>query len=591
MSATDGQGITKMPTGIEGFDEITGGGLPRGRTTLLLGEPGTGKTVFSLQNLVNGFQRWGEPGIFVAFEENTSAILANAHSFGWGLARLRDNGIFFLDARLPPDVIVAGAFDLNGLLATIGVKAREMGAKRVVFDAVDVLLHLMQDPIAERQELSRIEAWLRESGLTGIITLGVSQFAESGSASLLRYVTFMSDCVVQLQQRVVDRVSLRTLRVVKYRGSAFAENEFPMVIGPSGIDVASFGITSADLDYPVYTDRVSTGVEQLDAMIGGGYLRGSSVLITGAPGTAKSTLSGAFLLAAAKRGERALYVSFDESADEIVRNLASVSIQMRPYIESGLLRVQSARAMAQSAEEHLINLRAAIVEHRPQCVVVDPLSAMLKAGGALPALTVAQRLLHVTKADGITLLTTSLIESGEPLAEQTALNISTVADTWLHVSYVAQGGERNRALTVVKSRGTSHSNQVRELILSDEGVALADVYTAGGEVLMGTLRWEREQEITLQQQRQEAEFRRRQAEMEAMEAEATARIEALRRELAAARAGLEALEDERRVARHQRDARLSGTRSRRSPGASADEGAMGRDAGVTHEDQEPRGGL
>lgn len=279
-----GSGIGKIPTGIEGFDEITGGGLPRNRTTLVLGQSGTGKTVFALQTLVNGARRWGEPGIFVAFEESSRHIIANARSFGWDLEALEREKLFFLDARMPPDIIQAGAFDLLGMLASLSAKAQEMGARRIVFDAVDVLLSLLNDPIAERQELYRLHDWLRESGLTGIVTLGTVG-NDTRSESLRAHVTFMSDCVVLLDRRVADRVSLRTLRIAKYRGSGFAENEFPVVIGPKGIDVASFGITTSALDYPVSTQRVSTGLEQLDGMLRGGYLRGTSVLVTGAPGT------------------------------------------------------------------------------------------------------------------------------------------------------------------------------------------------------------------------------------------------------------------------------------------------------------------
>jgi circadian clock protein KaiC len=538
-------GLLKVPTGITEFDEITGGGLPRGRTCLVVGGPGSGKTVFALQTLVNGARLWAEPGIFVAFEENSRTITANAASFGWDLPALQEEKLFFLDARLSQETVSAGRFDLAGMLAGLQAKATAMGARRIVFDSMDVLLALLNDPVLERQEIYRVHDWLAESGLTGIVTI-----RGEGPDPLLTarygFVQFMADCVVHLSHRVEERISMRTLRVVKYRGTGFSENEFPLVIGKTGIGV---GVTHApQATYEAPTERVSTGIPRLDTMLRGGWYRGSSALISGAPGTAKSTLCGAFVEAACQRGERALYVSFDEGASELVRNLASVHIHLEPYVESGLLRIHSARAMGVSAEEHLITLRSLIDEQQPQCLAIDPLSAMVKAGSGLAAQTMAERLLGLTKAAGITLICTSLLQEGLPEAEGTPLQISTVADTWIHLSFQVNAGERNRALTIVKSRGTGHSNQVRELILSDEGVTLTDVYTAGGEVLMGTLRWEKEEEGRIEKLRVQAEQARRAKELELAQVQAQARIEAIQHELEALQLEGELLETERRVA-------------------------------------------
>ncbi len=291
--------LEKMPSGVEGFDEITGGGLPRNRTSLIIGGPGTGKTVFTLQTLANGARRWGEPGIFVAFEENSRQIIANAASFGWDLATLEKEGkLFFLDAHLSADNVQSGKFDLVGMLAGLKAKADEMGAKRIVFDAVDVLLALLNDPIAERRELYRLHDWLSQAGPTGIITLRIE-----GNDPLLSqhygFMQFMADCVILLQHHMAERVSLRDLRVLKYRGSHFAENESPLVISPQGMQVTSFGLEEFEVE--ASAERVSSGVERLDTMLSGGYYRGSSVLITGAPGTAKSTLSAAFAQAACRK--------------------------------------------------------------------------------------------------------------------------------------------------------------------------------------------------------------------------------------------------------------------------------------------------
>ena len=528
----------KVVTGIEGFDEITAGGLPRGRTTLVMGEPGAGKTIFALQALVSAV-RQGDPGIFVAFEERTDDIITNAEAFGWDVGSLRAAGrLFFLDAHIPPDIIRTGGFDLGGLLATLRAQCDEMGAEYVVFDAIDVVLRHLDSRIVQRQEVYRLHSWLIDSHVTGLLTASLE--GQGDDTQPYGHMQAIADCVVLLTQHVIDRVLLRELRVLKYRGSAFLANEFPVVISEDGLEVAALAPTNRD--YPVYTERVSTGVERLDTMLRGGYLRGTSVLITGAPGTAKSTLCGAFVQAACRRGERALFLSFDEVPSEIIRNLASVDIHLRPYVDSGLLALQSGRTEVVSAEEHLIALKLLIRKHQPSCVVIDPLSAIVKAGGAPAALSMAKRLLHLAKSQGITLLCTSLLDSSLPDIEATPLQISTLADTWLHVAYVALEGERNRSLTIVKSRGTPHSNQVRELVLTSAGPTLTDVYTAEGRVLMGTARWQQEQREARERQRLEEEMERRRRDLEQAEAELLARIDGLQRQLHNSRAELALLE-------------------------------------------------
>lgn len=533
------QGIEKIPTGIAGFDEITRGGLPRNRTTLVVGGPGSGKTVFALQTLVNGARIWGEPAIFVAFEESARQIKANAASFGWNLPALEREKLFFLDARLSSDVLKSGKFDLQGILASLSAKANEMKTTRIVFDSISVLLSLMDDPLAERQELYRVHDWLAGSAMTGIIT---ARLEGDHLSSLQRYdfLQFMSDSLVVLHHRLEDRISHRELRVMKYRGSSFAENAFPLVIGEHGIEIASPGL--AGLDYPVSYDRVSSGIERLDGMLGGGYFRGSSTLVSGAPGTAKSTLAAAFIEAACRRGERSLYVCCDESPNEMVRNLESVDIHLQPYLEAGLLCMHSIRSDLRSPEEHLVNIKGYVENHQPSCLVIDPISAMLKAGGKSEALNVAQRLLHLSKTRSITFLCTSLLEGNDPTVEATQLQISTIADTWIHLSYVAQGGERNRALTIVKSRGTAHSNQVRELVLTSQGLTLEDVYTAGGAVLMGTLRWEKEAAVFEEKERARQELERKRQEFEHSTAEIQSRVERLKRELESRRSEIAALD-------------------------------------------------
>lgn len=539
-AAREMTGVQKAPTGIRGFDEITGGGLPRGRTSLVIGAPGTGKTIFALQTLVTGVQEGGEPGIFVAFEEPALQIVGNA-TFGWGLAELAEDELFLMDARLSPDTVRAGAFDLAGMLAVLGEKTDAIGARRIVFDSLDVILRLMEDPVTQRQEVYRIHDWLSGSDLTGIVTARLDGPEVEGTVEH-GFLPFIADCVIQLSQRIEDRVSLRSLRVVKYRGSTFAENEVPLLIGPSGIEVAKVG--PPEFDYEISDERVSSGVEAIDRMLRGGYFRGSSSLITGAPGTAKTTLVGAFAEAACERGERTLYVCFDEGSEEIMRNLRSVGVDLEHHVESGFLCMMGARTEARSADEHLLRIRRAMEDHDAACVVIDPLSAITKAGGAVPALSVARRLIYQTKQKGITLVCTSLLEGDDPGTEGTPLEISTLADTWIHLGYPAQRGERNRTLSIVKARGTGHSNQVRELVLSDEGVSLRDVYTAGGDVLMGTLRWEKEQEIAAERERVRAEIVRKRQALKLAEAEAEARRHAIEQEIEARGLELAALEQE-----------------------------------------------
>lgn len=483
---------SKVPTGILGFDEITGGGLPRARTTLVAGGPGSGKTLFALQFLMHGAMACDEPGIFVAFEESSQQIIANSEGFGRDFAPVQPHGVFILDAQPDPGLIQSGGFDLGGLLAILGAKANGMGARRIVFDALDILLTLLPDAATRRQEVYRLHRWLLECGLTGVITAKDGGAGGSGLDQPFDFMQYMVDCSVLLSHRVVLGVSQRNLRVQKYRGSGFEENEVPYVIGKHGFDVAAARSLRRG-DAAVTNERVTSGVGRLDTMLGGGYYRGDSVLISGVPGTAKTTLSAVFAEAACKRGERTLFVSFDSDASEIIRNLESVGIRLGPFVQSGMLCMISARSITGSAETLLVRIKEQAGNHQARCLVIDPVSTLSRAGNEATAPGVAERLIDWTKADGITLMCTSLLdEMSSPAAGGALLQISTLADTWIHLNYLVQAGERNRGLSIIKSRGTAHSNQVRELILSDDGVTVADISTVGGEVLMGTLRWEKE---------------------------------------------------------------------------------------------------
>ena len=572
--------VTKMLTGIKGFDEITDGGLPRERTTLVMGGPGCGKTVFALQSLVNGAHGTKEAGIFVAFEESTRQIVANAATFGWDLPALTEKKLFFLDARLDPEVVKAGEFDLIGMLNVLQSKAKELHAKRIVFDGIDVLLSLLDDPVAERREIYRIRDWLAEMGLTGIITQKATGHDADHRYSFLQ---FMVDCVVVLRHQVVDGSAFRNLRVMKYRGSGFAGDEFPITLTTEGLQLTNRGPT--ELQYEVTDERISSGLLRLDNMLHGGFHRGSNILISGAPGTAKSTLSGLFAAAACERGERTLYVSFDEGASQIVRNLRSVGIQLAPHLKSGLLKMYSTRTRGPNVEDQFGALRAKVREHSPRCLIIDPISALSSKLSHIASADSAQQFLDFLKGEGITVVNTSLMD-GLDTDEATATGISTIADTWIHVSYIVQDGERNRALTIVKSRGTGHSNQVRELTLANDGVTLTDVFVAQGKVLMGVARWEWEQEEQANMKRTQVAAELKRLQLQLSQAKAAARLQVVKTEMEARSAEIEVLADatgsasqlvttERAVMRKMRhadeDVRVGKRRAK--PGASRKDGS------------------
>jgi circadian clock protein KaiC len=528
----DPERLEKAETGVPGFDAVTGGGLPRARTTLVVGGPGAGKSLFALQCLVGGARR-GEPGVFVAFEESSRQIKANAASFGWDLPQLEKNKLlFFFDASLSPEVVTAGDFDLAGMLAMLKRKTDQLGAKRIVFDGIDVLLGMLDNPSAERREIHRVRAWLDQVGLTGIITGKV----DDANLTHYSFMQFMVDCVIAIRHDTVEGNLHRHLRVVKYRGSSFVAQDCPMSITPGGIEV--LGDDQNDMACKISSEKISLGVPELDTMLSGGIYRGSSVLISGAPGTAKSTLAGAFADAACRRGEKTLYVSFDEPADQIQRNLKSVGIDLARHVASNVLRMYSARTQSVRAIDHLIRLKKEIRDHQVQNLVIDPISAVRQAGDLAVILNMALLILDYAKMAGITVVATSLVEGSDASVESTTSGISTIADTWIHLSYVIQEGERNRALTLVKSRGAGHSNQVRELILGSDGIHLAEVYLSQGQVLMGVARWQKETDEKAQREARMAESELRAVQLQLAYAETEARLAAITKELEARKAEL-----------------------------------------------------
>lgn len=520
-------GIQKAATGIPGLDDITGGGVPRGRATLITGGAGSGKSVLALQALVHGARDRNEVGIFVAFEESAERIVSNAASFGWDLPALQRKRLFFLDARPSPDVLQSGGADLQGLLAALDARVAQMGATRIVLDSLDVLLALVGDGMAAQREMARLNEWVGSRDLTVLMTARAPS-PRSLADGVLGFLPFMADCVIALRHEDVAGVSQRSVRIEKYRGSGFAENASAMIIGATGLQVA--GMARAQAPAKASNQRVSSGVADLDAMLAGGYFRGSSVLVTGAPGTAKTTLGGAFLAAACARGERGLFVSFDSTQSEIERNLASVGVRLARFAKQGLLRIETRHGPDASAEAHLLDIRTVLDEHRPSALVIDPVSAFGEHGNEATAHDVVARLIMMAKARGATVLCTSLLASIGAAVESSRLRVSTIADTWIHLTYAVNAGERNRALTVVKSRGTAHSHQVRELVLGTRGITLAEVYAAEGAVLMGSLRMQREQADAADELRQQTERRRRDLRAARLQEDLTAQIRGLERE-------------------------------------------------------------
>lgn len=459
--------IQKVLTGIAGFDQISRGGLPRHRTTLLLGGPGSGKTVFALQTLVNR-ARNGDPAVFVAFEEPTAQVRENAAIFDWSATSLSDDKLAFIDANLSPDVVTEGDFDFYGLLAVIKARVGKMNAKIVVFDGLDVLLTLLPDENAQRREIYRIRQWLAENSLTGILTAKIED--ASSDQIQVGFLQYVSDCVVLLTNVLSERVSSRTLRVIKYRGSGHSTNQFGVIVSSSGLEVEGF--LPDEMVHEPSDERISTGVPQIDSMLEGGYYRGSCVLISGVPGAAKTTLAAAAAYACCERGEPVVFASFEDAPETMVRNLKTVGMDFDPFIDKGLMSFHAVRSTRFSTEQHLVNLKLLVEQHRAKTLVVDPVSALLRSSGTAEAEDAGLRLIDFARSSGITLIITSLPVYAAG-TESTPMEVSTMADVWLHVEFVRENGTRRRHFSVLKARGTDHSEQVMQLEISrEQGIRL-----------------------------------------------------------------------------------------------------------------------
>ncbi len=519
--------LEKTPTGIRGLDEITGGGLPRGRPTLVCGSAGCGKTLLGIEFLVRGATEFGEPGVFMAFEETAAELAANVASLGFDLnALIADKKLVIDHVRVErSEIEETGEYDLEGLFIRLGLAIGEVGARRVVLDTVESLFAGLPNPLILRAELRRLFRWLKDRGVTAVIT------GERGDGLLTRHglEEYVSDCVIVLDHRVSEQMSTRRLRVVKYRGSLHGTNEYPFLIDERGISVLP--VTSLGLQHTTSTERISSGIPRLDAMLGGqGYFRGSSVLVSGTAGAGKSSIAAHFVDAACRREERVLYFAFEESAGQIVRNMRSIGIDLQPWTERSLLRFVATRPTYYGLEMHLATMHRAISDFSPSVVIVDPLSSFVTVGTAVEAKSMLMRLVDFLKMRHITALFTNLTPGGES-PEQTEVGISSLMDTWLLLRNIEVGGERNRGLYILKSRGMAHSNQIREFLLTDHGVELLDVYVGPDGVLVGSARLAQEVQQKAAQRARQQEAERRRADLERKRQTMESQIAAMRAEL------------------------------------------------------------
>ena len=477
--------LEKSPTGINGLDDITDGGLPKSRPTLVCGSAGSGKTLLAMEFLVKGAKKYDEPGVFMAFEETEEELAKNFASLGFDLDDLVANNKLLVDYVYidKSEIEETGEYDLEGLFIRLGLAIDSIGAKRVVLDTLEVLFSGFQNEAILRSELQRLFRWLKTKGVTAIVT------GERGESSLTRYglEEYVADCVILLDNRMEEQIATRRLRIIKYRGSRHGTNEYPFLIEEDGISVLP--ITSLGLEHEACAERISTGVERLDTMLGGqGSYRGTTVLISGTAGTGKTSFAAEFAKAACERGERCLYFAFEESPSQIMRNMRSIGIDFQPYIDTGLMQISASRPMAYGLEMHLITTRRLIDRFEPAIVIIDPISNLTNVGTQADVMFTLTKLIDYLKLKNITAVCTSLLEH-ESIEDINAQGISSLMDTWISLRFFENDNERNRGVSVIKSRGMPHSNQIREYLLTEHGVEIKDVYLGpSGGLLMGSSR-------------------------------------------------------------------------------------------------------
>jgi circadian clock protein KaiC len=561
--------LPKAPTGIQGLDEITGGGFPRGRPTLICGSAGAGKTLLAMEFLVRGATEYNEPGVFMAFEETAPELTQNVRSLGFDLDELAKEKKLVIDfVRIErSEIDETGDYDLEGLFIRLGAAIEAIGARRVVLDTIENLFAGLQNQGILRAELRRLFRWLKDRGITAVIT------AERGDGALTRHglEEYVSDCVILLDHRVTDQVSTRRLRIVKYRGTAHGTNEYPFLIDEDGFSVLP--VTSLGLQHQVSEERISSGVPRLDTMLSGkGFYRGTTILVSGTAGTGKTSLAASFVDAACRRGERCLYFSFEESSSQIIRNMRSIGLDLEQWFKKKLLQFHSSRATFYGLEMHLAIIHKIVQDFQPKVVVLDPIGSLIQAGNQRDAHTMIIRLIDFLKQRQVTAFLTNLTSGGEAL-ERTDVEISSIVDTWLFTRDIELDGERNRALYVLKSRGMAHSNQLREFLLTPQGVDLLDVYVGPEGVLTGSSRLS-------QETREKAAALARQQDAERRDRDRMRKREALEARIAALRKEFEVEESEARTIGEQdvsRERMIAENREAMSRSRQAD---MVKDGGV-----------
>jgi circadian clock protein KaiC len=521
--------LPKSPTSIQGLDEITGGGLPKGRPTLICGGAGCGKTLFAMEFLVRGATLYNEPGVFISFEETEKELTANVASLGFDLDNLVKRNKIWLEHIhiVRGEIEQSGEYDLEGLFIRIHHAVESIGAKRVVLDTIETLFTGLPNSHILRSELQRLLRWLKRKGVTTIIT------AERGEGTLTRQglEEYVSDCVILLDHRVNDQSSIRRLRIVKYRGSTHGTNEYPFLIDEDGFSVLP--VTSLGLNYSSSHERISTGIPRLDTMLSGkGYFRNSTVLVSGTAGTGKTSIAAQFVEAACKRGERVLYFTFEESPSQLVRNMRSIGINLEPWVKKGLLQFHATRPTLYGLETHLTTSIKLVNQFEPGVVVLDPINAFVMGENQTEVKTMLLRLVDFLKMKQVTAFFTSLSSADENM-EMTDVYISSLIDTWLLLRDIEIGGERNRGLYVLKSRGMAHSNQIREFKLTDHGIELLDVYVGAEGVLTGSARLSQEAKDAAEQLLRQQEIGSKQFGLERKRDAMEAQIVVLRSEFEA----------------------------------------------------------
>jgi circadian clock protein KaiC len=518
--------LEKAPTGIRGLDEISGGGLPRGRTTIVCGGPGCGKTMLGMEFLVRGIEEFGEPGVLLSFEETTEEITRNVASLGFDLEALVRKKKLFLDFLPvePNDIQEAGDYDLEGLFIRLQLAVESVGAKRVVLDTLEALFSGFSDMAILRGEVRRLFRWLKERGLTAVVT------AEQGEGTLTRHglEEYVSDCVIFLDHRIQEQISTRRLRIVKYRGTSHSADEYPFLIDEAGLSVLP--VTSVALNHKVSSERITTGIADLDVMLEGkGYYRGSSILVSGTAGSGKTTLACHFADSSCRREERCLLVGFEESTNQVFRNAATIGIDLNRWVKKGLLYPTAWRPTQNGMEMHLLRIHKLTDTLKPKAVILDPITNLIGSNTQSDVRSMLMRLLDFLKERGITALFTSLTRGGTHL-EATEEQVSSLIDTWILLRDLEQSGERNRCLYILKSRGMAHSNQLREFVISADGIKLLQPYVGAGQVFTGSARLNQEARDSAEALVRKQNIERKQSELRAKRRQLEARIADLKAE-------------------------------------------------------------